>query len=220
MSAKPEPRKLKPAQHRIVLRDGTELQFHNPLKPAEPVHLQQMIPTDWKGTLEIEIGPGKGEFLARRAAAHPERNFVGIDRRMDRFKLTEKKLDRATEGKNWIVIREDARRFLEAGLPPVQVLHVYQPDPWPKSRHHKHRFFRSPDARRWAEAIVKGGELRFSTDHREYFEEIVEIVLSWGFLRPAFILEKRAGLSDPSTHFEGIFLKKNLPVWKAVFVRT
>jgi tRNA (guanine-N7-)-methyltransferase len=222
-------RLLKASQHRITLLDGRELQYHRPMATVEPLHLSDALPPEWKEKilgaprvrhkLEVEIGPGKGEFLARRAAEHPDRFFLGIDRRLDRFRLTQKKLERAAAGKNWCVLREDARAFLETELPPIQILHIYHPDPWPKTRHHKHRFFRSPDARRWAEAVVPGGELRLSTDHREYFIEIIDIVQSWKRFELGLVFEKRAHMGAAQSHFENIFFRKNEPVFKAVFVR-
>jgi tRNA (guanine-N7-)-methyltransferase len=213
------PKKLKPSQHRITLFDGRELQYHPPFRKSEPLRLADMLPADRSSTLEVEIGPGKGEFLSRRAAAHPDRFFVGIDRRLDRMTLTQRKLERNPSGKNWLVLQQDARSFLEAGLPPISALHVYHPDPWPKAKHHKHRFFRSPDARRWVEAIVPGGELRLSTDHREYFEEIIDIVASWGLVKNTLAFKKTAPIGDAVTHFEGIFLRKSEPVYKAFFIR-
>jgi len=222
---------LKTTKHRIVLRDGRELQYHPPFSKVDPTNLSEYIPENFKNSLpaiiEVEIGPGKGEFLARRAAEYPDRFFIGIDRRLDRTQLTEKKLNRITNpdesdsnlNQNWRILRQDARGFLKAGLPKIQVLHVYHPDPWPKARHHKHRFFRSPDAKTWAEALVMGGELRLSTDHREYFEEIIDIVSSWDFLKSKIIFQKNLYNSAPRSHFEGIFLKKREPVFKAVFER-
>jgi tRNA (guanine-N(7)-)-methyltransferase len=217
------PKKLKESKHRILLRDGRELQYHQPFHKADVVPLLDRIPAEHRqARFEVEIGCGKGEFIARRAAAHPDRYFVGIDRRSDRVDLTQRKLNRVAEtesGRNWIVLREDARCFLESALPPIQILHIYHPDPWPKSRHHKNRFFRSPDARKWAQAIVQGGQFRLSTDHRGYFEEIMDIVGTWDFLRLETLYVKAPDMGPPLSHFEGIFLRKQEPVYKALLTR-
>jgi tRNA (guanine-N(7)-)-methyltransferase len=210
---------MKASKHRIRLRDGRELQYHSPgLGPdGSALSLSDFVPQGLR-SIEVEIGPGKGEFLAARAQRFPERFFVGIDRRSDRSRLTENKLKKNDQS-NWIVIREDARRFLENALPPLKMLHVYQPDPWPKARHHKHRFFRSPDAYRWAQALEKGGELRVSTDHKEYFLEILDIVESWEFLSPTFVARKNKHMGAPMTHFEALFLNKDQEVFKAGWLR-
>lgn len=213
------PKKLKPGQTRIALDDGRELHYYVPAERPNAQRLSDHLPAQTPSRFEVEIGCGKGEFIARRAAAYPDTFFVGIDRREDRFDLTQRKLNRQATEANWVVIREDARTFLEEPLPPIDVLHVYHPDPWPKTRHHKHRFFRSPDARAWAEAVKSGGELRLSTDHRDYFEEILDIVRSWKLFDWQFSVAKTHHMGEPVTHFEGIFLKKGEPAYKAYFRR-
>lgn len=214
-------KKLKTSKSRIVLKDGRELQYHVPRVETETLcSLQDNLPPEWKGqSLEVEIGCGKGEYLARRAAANPQTFFVGIDRRHDRFALTEKKLKRLAEGKNWVILEADARLFEMQHIPLLDCLHVYHPDPWPKARHHKHRFFRSPQAKAWSEALKPGAALRFSTDHSEYFEEVLEIVATWPHLKREWVYKKQSHHGEPITHFEKIFLSKNEPVFKALFVR-
>jgi tRNA (guanine-N7-)-methyltransferase len=209
-------KKIRSSQHVIDLLNGSKLPYHNPQKPPRALSLENYLPHTFCGGLELEIGCGKGEFIANRAKKYPERFFIGIDRRKDRHTLTEKKLLR-NEEKNWVLVHEDARCFLHQKIPPIQVLHVYHPDPWPKARHHKHRFFRSPEAYKWAQNIVSGGEFRISTDHKEYFFEILSILESWPILKRVFVYKKTQGVA--LTHFESIFLKKSEPVFKAHFVR-
>jgi tRNA (guanine-N7-)-methyltransferase len=221
------PKSLKPSKHRIALRDGRELQYHLPLKDLnQRLSLRDCVPEAFaEAPLEVEIGCGKGEFIAKRAPQNPKSFFIGIDRRLDRFELTKAKLERASaaasteNGLNWAIVREDARLFLESGLPAIDRLHIYHPDPWPKARHHKHRFFRSPDARRWAEALKVGGILSVSTDHKEYFDEILDIIDSWPMMKNLVTMQKTHLLGAPLTHFEKYFLGQREPVFKAVWER-
>jgi tRNA G46 methylase TrmB len=118
------------------------------------------------------------------------------------------------------VCPEDGRDYELAGLPPLSMLHVYHPDPWPKAKHHKNRFFRSPDAKAWARALVPGAELRVSTDHAEYFEEIVDILNSWTDLGEIeCVYSKTSSAGHANTHFEALFLGKGQPVYKLIFRR-
>jgi len=198
----------------IETKDGRKLDFHRPLPPKESLDLHSFIEEGFQHSLEVEIGAGTGRFIAQRAQQYPERFFIGIDRKKDRIDASFEKLNRLGQ-KNWRLLRTDARSFLERQLPPLQILHVYHPDPWPKKRHHKHRFFRSLDARHWAQAIVPGGELRLSSDQGDYFEEILAIVHSWDFLQLEFCAVKRSGKAQ--SRFEEIFLQQKLPVYKASF---
>ena len=49
--------------------------------------------------LEVELGSGDGSFLTAYAAAHPERNFIGIERLLGRVRKTERKARRAANAK-------------------------------------------------------------------------------------------------------------------------
>jgi tRNA (guanine-N7-)-methyltransferase len=206
---------MKREEHYLTLKDGRKLVCYRPLPPKNPISLKSHVPPDVKH-LEVEIGAGTGRFLASRAQKYPDRFFIGIDKKKDRIDTTLEKLERA-EKKNWELLRCDARLFLEQELPPIDVLHVYHPDPWPKKRHHKHRFFRSHDAKHWAQAIRKGGELRLSTDQADYFEEIMAIINTWDLFEEQITFVKRSGAAQ--SYFEEIFLKQQLPVFKAQFKR-
>ncbi len=211
---------LKESQHTIELWNGKRLQYHIQNRSQKLfLDLKSYVPEEFKNhRLEVEIGPGKGEYLAARAKEYSDRYFIGIDRRLDRVQLTEKKLKR-NEHCNWQIIREDACSFSPELLPEIDVLHLYQPDPWPKFKHHKHRFFRSPEAEAFAMAIKPGGELRLSTDHIAYFYEMLERVKTWKTFSLNLLIQKQQHMSPALTHFESLFLKKKEPVFKAHFTK-
>jgi|GEM_PF-869617 len=210
---------LKPRQHRVPLWNGMELQYHIATRSQTlSLDLRSQIPEEFRNhPIEVEVGPGKGEFIAARAARFPNRFFLGIDRRLDRAELSTNKLKKHEGQNNWLIIREDACSFDPEKLPSLRVFHLYQPDPWPKTRHHKHRFFRSPEAKAFAHAIETNGELRLSTDHLGYFIEMLDLVKTWGLFDLITLYEKNFEMSAPMTHFEGIFLKKQETVFKAIF---
>jgi tRNA (guanine-N(7)-)-methyltransferase len=199
----------------VQVRDGRKLAYHRPLEPKHKKNLQSFLPQGFN-KLEIEIGAGSGRFLSTRALKYPQTYFIGIDKKKERIDSSQEKLEKR-HLKNGELLWTDARNFLEDPLPPINILHVYHPDPWPKKKHHKHRFFRSPDAKHWAQAIVPGGELRISTDQADYFEEILAITETWDFLKLNFSLVKRSGKAQ--SRFEEIFLSQNLPVYKAYYVK-
>src|SRR5438552_8849396 len=80
--------------------------------------------------LEVELGSGDGSFLIAYARAHPERNFIGVERLLGRIRKIEKKAMRA-ELRNVRLIRLEASYVVEWLLPPgsVSALHIYFPDP-------------------------------------------------------------------------------------------
>ena len=58
-----------------------------PPSVAEPLPLDEIF--DPGRPLEVDLGCGKGRFLLARAVAHPEMQFLGIDRMLVRIRMTQ-----------------------------------------------------------------------------------------------------------------------------------
>src|SRR4030042_514460 len=58
----------------------------------------------------------------------------------------------------------------------VDCFHIYFPDPWPKKRHHKRRFFCAENLEQLIRCMKPAGQLRIATDHAEYFEQIKTVL--------------------------------------------
>lgn len=125
--------------------------------------------------LEVEIGSGKGRFLLEWAAAHPDIGVLAVERARAYLLLAAQRAARRGLG-NVRLVHTTAEDLLFRCLAPASVtaIHVYFPDPWPKKRHHKRRFFRAENVRRLAEVLRPGGLLRVKTDHADYAAVIGE----------------------------------------------
>lgn len=135
--------------------------------------------------LEVELGSGDGTFLAQHAAAHPDSNFIGVERLLGRLRKLDKKGLRAGLT-NLRLIRVEAGYLVEYLLPPgsVTVLHIYFPDPWPKRRHHRRRLINPRFAEAARVALEPGGKVYFRTDHADYFAQILEVFGAMPGFRP------------------------------------
>jgi len=116
--------------------------------------------------VELEIGPGRGDVLLSLAAARPDSNFFAIERSAG---LAEAIMIRAGALglSNARVIAGDARCILAEVVPPgsVAAVHVYFPDPWPKTRHRHRRLFDRPGtAEAIARVLVPGGSVHVASD--------------------------------------------------------
>jgi tRNA (guanine-N7-)-methyltransferase len=122
----------------------------------------------------VEIGFGNGDNLARMAAEHPERDYLGIEVHrpgVGRLLLALEEL-RLT---NVRVVCHDAVEVLERYIPPeslAEVLILF-PDPWPKKRHHKRRLVQRPFLELVVQRLSPGGVLRMATDWQPYAEEML-----------------------------------------------
>src|SRR5207248_1911533 len=80
--------------------------------------------------------------------------------------------------RNLRVLCGDARAFLrdQVAVESLQAVHVYFPDPWWKTRHHKRRVFTEEFARECERVLRPGGRLYVVTDVQDYFAVITELV--------------------------------------------
>ncbi|MGI9242576.1 MAG: tRNA (guanosine(46)-N7)-methyltransferase TrmB [Verrucomicrobiales bacterium] len=127
--------------------------------------------------LEVDFGCGDGAFLRGMASAHPERDFLGVERLLGRVRKVCRKAQR--EGlENLKVLRLDSTYVLGYLLPAAGVarVHLLFPDPWPKKKHHKRRLVTQEFCDGLKRVLEPGGEFLFKTDHSEYFTEGLEAV--------------------------------------------
>jgi len=149
---------------------------------VEPIGLQAEglpRPLDWaalfgnSNPVEMEIGMGKGTFITEAAKAHPDINYFGIEWANWFWKYASDRL-RRNGCLNARTIRNDAVFFVKEYVPAdsLSVLHVYFPDPWPKTRHNKRRLIQESFMREIERILIPGGRLQVVTDHKDYFEQI------------------------------------------------
>ena len=168
---------------------------------------------DLSRPLEVEVGCGKGRFLAGRAAAHPECDFLGIERMLARVKLFAGKCRRGNIA-NARILRLEALYTFHYLLPAhhARTVYVFFPDPWPKRKHHAHRLFGPLFRAALWKRLEIGGKLEFATDHQEYFEEVCA-----GFAQdPRFV--RTFPMARPKTvwtEFETLFREQGLPIYSA-----
>ena len=142
---------------------------------AEPLSLDSLFGRAAPCTLEI--GFGNGEHLAALAAAHPERDYFGIEVHRPGVghllllaSLNNLTNVRASSHDAVEVLRE---QIAEGSLDEVLVLF---PDPWHKKRHHKRRLIQPPFVELIASRLRQGGVLRLATDWEEYALQMLEVL--------------------------------------------
>jgi tRNA (guanine-N7-)-methyltransferase len=138
-------------------------------------------PLDWPALfgndhpIELEIGMGKGTFLTEQAKSRPDVNFFGIEWANWFWRYASDRL-RRNQCMNARTIRAEAGFFLREFVSPgtISVLHIYFPDPWPKTKHHRRRLIQPAFMPLVERVLSPGGRLQVVTDHLEYFEPTVK----------------------------------------------
>ena len=153
----------------------------------------------------VEIGCGNGETLVALAAAHPDRDYLGIE--VHRPGVGHLLLRAYEIGiSNLRVICRDAVDVMRHCVPEASLDEVllYFPDPWPKKRHHKRRIVQPAFVSLVASRLRTGGVLRMATDWEHYAVQMLEVAAACPLLEnesPAGDYVLRPD-SRPVTRFE------------------
>ncbi|WP_235034340.1 tRNA (guanosine(46)-N7)-methyltransferase TrmB [Roseiconus lacunae] len=207
------------SQHLMLMREQSphhpaaeETVAEVPAELSSPV----LFENDWP--LELEIGSGKGLFLATASQATPGHNFVGIEIVHKYAKHTAARLSKA-DCENAKIISGDAGPILRDRIAPgsLEAVHVYFPDPWWKKRHRKRRVVNETSVKHFLTALRPGGRFHFWTDVLDYFESTVEMIAA---VAPEFgvpIPEQKKQSThdlDYRTHFERRSRQNQIPVYR------
>lgn len=121
--------------------------------------------------LYIEVGMGKGRFIAELAGRHPEYNFVGIEKYSSVLLRAVKKREEQPDLENLLFLRMDAEELPEVfGEEEVAGIYLNFSDPWPKDRHAKRRLPSREFLARYDKILAKDGRVEFKTDNTGLFE--------------------------------------------------
>ncbi len=156
--------------------------------------IAEMLPLDFCGIfnntnekLKFEIGFGNCDSLIKLAAANPDTNYFGIDRKMDRIRISLKKLNKSPKMKNLVIARSGTEYLSKMILPGTfDEIIMNFPDPWPKKKHHKNRTVNEEFLKVIYELLKTDGVFRFSSDHEGYTMEVLDIITGSGLFTNSY----------------------------------
>lgn len=154
-----------------------------------PLNLGEIFPNE--NALTLEIGFGEGEFLTEMAYRNPSHNFLGLEIKRYRF-LKAVRNARKFKLVNIKFIHIDACLALKQIFSHHSFENIYInfPDPWPKSRHHKHRIFNGELLHYIYNILASKGNIYISSDHEDYILKIMETIKKTGEFRLNSVLRR------------------------------
>lgn len=169
----------------------------------------------------LEIGFGMGGATAEIAANHAENDYLGIEVHTPGVGALLKLIGERNLS-NLRIVQHDAVEVLQHMIADASLdgIHIYFPDPWHKSKHHKRRLIQPGFVALLAKKLKSGAYLHLATDWEDYAQQMLEVLAGEEQLtnttpdyapRPAY---------RPLTKFEQRGLRLGHGVWDLVFRRT
>jgi tRNA (guanine-N7-)-methyltransferase len=176
-------------------------------------------PDAWLGTYEahgqrdiwMDLGCGKGEFLAGLAEMYPGLFFIGIDVRK---KIAEKYFSKYTHLNNLVLLHGNVNLSIPSIMDghKVQKVFIHFPDPYShKDRYKKRRMVNEPFVEGLCEILAAGGTVSVKTDDLALFQDM-DTLLSARF-EPAPASVKSSAEATVLTEWEQECIRKSMPVY-------
>ncbi len=170
--------------------------------------------------LILEIGFGMGDATAHIADLMREKNFLGCEVHEPGVGALLKHIgERGLT--NIRILQHDAVEVLDHMLPEQSLdgVHIFFPDPWHKTKHHKRRLLQAPLVAKLAARLKPGGYLHCATDWEPYAQQMLEVLGAEPLLKNT--AQGYAPKPDyrPLTKFEKRGLRLGHGVWDLVYTR-
>ena len=176
--------------------------------------------------IHLDIGSAKGEFLIELATKCPEWNFVGLEIREPLVSLCEKKRKKLELNNlkflfcNVNVSLDEWLSDLDYGQ--LKRVSIQFPDPWFKRKHFKRRVLKINLLHSIAKAMSKDGEIFVQSDILKLIESMTNTIDKSRYFNRKDLDHIRSIDQNPydvSTDRELFSLKKNLPIYRAMYIR-
>ncbi|MCI8622054.1 MAG: tRNA (guanosine(46)-N7)-methyltransferase TrmB [Provencibacterium sp.] len=172
--------------------------------------------------LYLELGCGKGGFISQLAFAHPEQNFLAIDKIDNMLGLAKRAVERVYAqrpgGPDNVRLASFEAECIDRMLAPedrVERLYINFCNPWPRPRHRKHRLTYTSQLLRYRSFLAPGAEFYFKTDDDGLFRDTLNHYLpEAGFLVEEVIGDLHAAQlpENIETEHERMFSAEGIPI--------
>ena len=173
-------------------------------------HWHELFPK--QQPLHLELGCGKGGFMAQKAVSNPDINFIAVDIKSDILGLTKRNIEKFYEeaGKetdNVRIFAYDIERILDR-------IYINFCNPWPKKKHKKKRLTYPRQLFFYQEFLKNGGEIWFKTDDDELFEESLTYFNMCGFTQEYITYDLAASgfAENIVTEHENMFMEQGIKI--------
>ncbi len=205
---------------------ASPLHAHTPLENKGKWHQVFARPEQ---PLHLELGCGKGGYLAELSSSHPENNYLGIDITDKVLVLAKRKIEQAFEAKglpadNVQIMSLDIERLDSAfdAADTIDRIYINFCNPWNrKAAHKKHRLTYTRQLILYRNFLKDGGEVYFKTDDDGLFADSLEYFPEAGYeiVWKTFDLHQNEPDWNTRTEHEGMFTEQGIPTKALIAVK-
>ena len=177
------------------------------LKPEEQKGKWKEAFKNSKNPIHLELGCGKGYFIANLASKHQEINYIAIDLVDAMLGLAKRNIEKEYKEKNLEtdnirITRFDIERImLILGVEDqIERIYINFCNPWPRGKHHKKRLTHIRQLEKYKTFLKENGEIYFKTDDNDLFNESINYFEKTGFK----IIKKTYDLHSEKDFWENI----------------
>lgn len=170
-------RKKKSGDARFSAQKDITLEYNR--EAPEMINLSETFPG--YSRFRIEIGCGKGSFIAEEAKRNHDVAFIAVEKVRDVIIFAMEKVA-AAELTNVRFLCADAEKLdllFPAGT--FERIYINFCDPWPKARHAKRRLTYRKFLEKFKPLLAENGAIAFKTDNRALFDFSLEEFPAAGF---------------------------------------
>jgi tRNA (guanine-N7-)-methyltransferase len=167
----------------------------------------------------IELGCGKGQFIANLAFQNPEINFIGVDLIDTMLGLAKRNVEEVYQNReidNVILTRCNIEQILTMMDEEDQVERIYINfcNPWPRGKHHKKRLTHTRQLELYKTFLKEDGEIHFKTDDDNLFIDSLNYFENAGYkiIWKTFDLHSENIESNIITEHETMFSSQGIKI--------
>ena len=141
-----------------------------------------------KQPIELELGCGKGTFIAKLAVKNPDKNFLAIDVKSEVLGIAKRNIEAEYLKENKkvdnVLITAYEIGLIENILNEKDVIdriYINFCNPWPKPRHNKRRLTYTTYLEKYKVFLKPGGEIWFKTDEDDLYRATKKYLEQAGF---------------------------------------
>lgn len=174
-----------------------------------------------KSPIHMELGCGKGKFIAELASQNPDINYIVIDIKSEMLGLAKRNVEKEYLKRNKeinnILLMSQEIEIIDQMMDKndkVDRIYINFCNPWPKPRHNKKRLTHTKQLEKYKIFLRPGGEIFFKTDDDKLFESSLKYFEEAGFeiIKKTYDLHSEKLEENILTEHEEMFSKQGIKI--------